>query len=182
MRHKRVRIAIQDSRHYVDRSWRRKRLAPGDHLVEHAAEAPDICARIDLHASGLFGRHVVRGAEHHADCGVDEILSRRHRIALERMPFAAEFRETEIKHFNDPIVTQHDVVRLDIAMDDTDRVRRRERACDLNADVERLVRPEWSFSNSITQRFAVDELRGDKVLGVDLVYFVDGENVWVVQR
>ena len=50
--------------------------------------------------------------------------------------FASEFCETEVENFNDAIVPQHDVVRLDVAMNDADAVSRGERAGDLNADVE----------------------------------------------
>ena len=34
--------------------------------------------------------------------------------------FTSEFRETKVEHFNDAVVTQHDVVRLDVAMNDAD--------------------------------------------------------------
>ena len=35
--------------------------------------------------------------------------------------------------------------------------------------------------NSLAQGFAVDEFSGDELFGIDLVDFVDGENVWVVE-
>jgi hypothetical protein len=42
-------------------------------------------------------------------------------------------------------VPEHDVVRLDVAMDDADAVSRAQCAGDLNADVERVTGIEWSF-------------------------------------
>ena len=39
-----------------------------------------------------------------------------------------------------------------------------------------------TFSDALAQCFAVDKLSGDELFGVDLVDFVDGENVWVVER
>ena len=39
-----------------------------------------------------------------------------------------------------------------------------------------------AFSDPVAQCFAVDVLGGDEVFGIDLVDFVDGENVWMVER
>ena len=38
--------------------------------------------------------------------------------------FTSEFCETKVENFNDAVVTQHDVVRLDVAMNDADAVGR----------------------------------------------------------
>ena len=40
--------------------------SPGQHLVEHAAERPDVAAPVGRLPSRLFGTHVRRGAQHHA--------------------------------------------------------------------------------------------------------------------
>ena len=68
---KRLGLAMQNSRHDIDRCWTGERLSTGDHFVEHTTETPDVRAGIDFQTSGLFRRHVMRGAEHHADCGIE---------------------------------------------------------------------------------------------------------------
>src|SRR5215216_3802885 len=120
-------------------------------------------------------------AEHHANPGVDEVLSRRHGIGFSGGSFATEFGETKVEHFYDAVMTQHDVVRLDVAMDDADGVSCVKCAGHLNADVERFARCESAFSDAIAQCIAVDELGGDELLGIDLVDFVDSKNVWMVE-
>src|SRR5215207_6552497 len=96
-------------------------------------------------------------AEHHAYACVDHVLSRRHGISLECLAFATEFGETKVEHFHDTVVTQHDVVRLDIAMHDADGVSRRKRAGHLNADVECLAGCQSACSDARAQRVPVDE-------------------------
>ena len=44
----------------------RERRRAGQHLVEHAAERPDVAALVDRPSARLLGAHVRRGAEQHA--------------------------------------------------------------------------------------------------------------------
>ncbi len=92
-----------------------------------------------------------------------------------------EFSETEIEHLNDAVAAQHDVVGFDVAMNDADGVRGGKCARDLDSDVDNVGAGERSASDPVAQRFAVDELRDDEMLCVDLVDLVDRENVWMVQ-
>src|ERR1051326_1689916 len=66
-------------------------------------------------------------------------------------------------------------------MNDTDAVRGRKRTGDLDSDFECFNNCEGASSNSIAQRVAVDELRGDELFGIDLVDLVDGQNVWMIE-
>ncbi len=160
-----------------------KRLLSGDHLVEHTAKAPDIGPSVDFKSARLFGRHVLRCAQHHADFGFEEVLSGRHGIGLGRsLALRSQFGQTEIEDFNDAVMTQHDVVWLDVAMDDPDGVSGAKCAGDLDADVERVARFEGAHSDSVAQRVTVDEFGGDEMFGIDLVDLVDRQNVWMVER
>ena len=106
----------------------------------------------------------MRSSEHHADAGVDHVLSRRHGISFEYLAFAtAEFGETKVEHFHDAVVTQHDVVGLDIAMNDADGVSRGKGAGDLDADVEGVAGGESGSSDATAECVAVDELGGDEL-------------------
>ena len=75
--------------------------------------------------------------------------------------------------FARPSLRHQNVVRLQIAVHDAGRVRRRQAAGDLGRDVERLPQPEPGAA----QRLAVDELADD----VALADVVDRDDVRVAQ-
>ena len=64
-----------DLRHGASREHR----PAGQHLVEHAAERPDVRPRIDVPARHLLRAHVASGADDEADLGdrLDRLLARR---------------------------------------------------------------------------------------------------------
>jgi hypothetical protein len=91
--------------------------ASGQHFVDETPEAPDVGPRVDGHAARLFRRHILSGAEHHAclrvrlECrGCARVVSLRVR--------QRQFRNAEIEHFDLPVPPHHDVLRLDVAMND----------------------------------------------------------------
>ena len=47
-------------------------------------------------------------------------------------------RETEVEHLHEPVAAEHDVLGLDVAMDDAGCVRRAEGSRDLRADLDHL--------------------------------------------
>ena len=60
-------VVAHDGRKDVRDRVADERSVPGDHFVQHHAERPDVGAAIDLAALGLFGRHVRRGTDDHAE-------------------------------------------------------------------------------------------------------------------
>ena len=116
-------------------------LAAGEHLVQHAAERPDVGALVDRFAARLFGAHVRRGAENHA-----RRVSRRPSSSAtadgRRVESATDgFGQTEVEHLHRRRRRELDVGRLQIAVDDAlarapPRARRRSAARS-----QRLVRP-----------------------------------------
>ena len=77
--------------------------------------------------------------------------------------FASEFGETEVENFHDAIAAKHDVVGLDVAMDDADAVSGAKGTGDLNSDVDRFARLERRCPYSLAQCFAVDEFGCDEL-------------------
>ena len=59
-----IRIALEDADERVGHRVALERRAPGQHLVEHASECPDVGAVVDRLATRLLRTHVGRRAEH----------------------------------------------------------------------------------------------------------------------
>ena len=115
----------------VPLEWRAAR----DHLVKHNPKTENVAARINLPATGLFGRHVLHCAHHQAGGNVHVLGSSRLR---RRLLLFGEFGQTKIQHLYVAVVAQHDVFRLDVAMDDSCFVRSCQSAGDLDCDIECL--------------------------------------------
>src|SRR5882724_1772204 len=92
-----------------------------------------------------------------------------------------EFGKTEVQDFYDTIPADHDVLWLHVAMDDARFVCRRQRVCDLNANLEHFIQPQLRARKMMAQRFALDVFSGNEMSGVGLSDLVDGENVRMVQ-
>src|SRR5215467_6972361 len=90
--------------------------AARDHLVKHNAKTENVAARINLLATRLFGRHVLHCAHHKAGGNVHVLGS----SCLGRsLLLLGELGQTKVEHLYVAVVAQHDVFRLDVAMDDS---------------------------------------------------------------
>ena len=113
------------------RRRRDERRLAGEHLEEHARERVDVGPLIDDAAGRLFGTHVLRRADHHADHRRDlrAVLFRRRRAQRSRDAEVGDQRHA---------VEQQDVLGLDVAVDEILLVRVRERSGDLTGQPQRL--------------------------------------------
>ena len=127
--------------------------SPIEQLERDAADRVDIAARIRWPALTLLRRHVLRRSEHRAGRGQHEALFE---IAEQ------DLREPEVEHLDDlavRMIREHQVVRLEIAMDDAREVRVVQRICDLREDAERhRDRQRAARLEQRTQRRALDVL------------------------
>src|SRR5205085_2944050 len=98
------------------------------------------------------------------------------------LSFSRELGETKVEDFHDAVATQHDVVGLYVAMNDTEAVSGGKRASDLNGNVDCFAWWKRGEADAVPKSFAVDELSGDELFGVDLVDLIDREDVWMVER
>ena len=133
-----VRLVPQDAGHRLLR-----RVGPIDgrarqHLVEHAAECPDVRALVDRLAPHLLGRHVRGRADDHARLR----LVRRHRRRLvgRRCQRCSRLGEPEVEHLDEAVGADLHVARLEIAMHDAALVGVVERLCNLPGDAGCLVK------------------------------------------
>ena len=167
-----ARLALQ----HIHRVLARAGLRGGQHLVEQAAEGVDVRQRIGGLAGRLLGRHV--GGRADRDVGAGEGGAGGQIEIL---------RDPEVEHLDEVRlvvpVHQHDVGRLQIAVDDLGRVRRLQRARDLRRHQESpLDRQRPVLEDQILEVDAVEELhdeveravgRGPRIGHVDDVRVAD---------
>ncbi len=110
-----------------------KRRASGQHLVEHAPECPHVGAHVHVLALHLLGTHVARGAEDDARRG--DRVGR----AVARRGGPRRLGEAEVDQLHPSVGRQHDVRRLQVAMDDPLAMCLLEPGDDLRRDADCLV-------------------------------------------
>src|ERR1044071_10177990 len=119
----------------------------------------EVGARVDDRlAADLLGREVVRRADGRA--GTPQ---RTGGVAA-----AGERGHAEVEHFHAVVAAQHDVLRLDVAVDDPRLVRGDERARYAGRNRDRVRGRQRPAREALAQRLAFDVLAGDVVdAGVD---------------
>jgi hypothetical protein len=105
---------------------------PGGHLVNDDAKAPDIGAGIDREAVTLFRRHVSLRAD---DDAVRSVGANERAWKLGTCPGG----NTEVDDLDQAVGTQHDVIGLDVAVDDTCLVCGRQAISDLQRNGDELA-------------------------------------------
>ena len=88
--------------------------------------------------------------------------------------------QPEVQHLHVAVGAHHDVLRLDVAVDDAARAP--PRAPRRPAGDESISSSLSGRRDQVAQRPALDELRGDEVRAVQLADVVDGDDVRVVER
>src|SRR5207302_3731532 len=77
---------------------------------------------------------------------------------------------------------QHDVFRLDVAMDYSRGVGGLQRAGHLNRHVENLRQAHSRECQGLLQGEPIDEFSGDEVRAICLANLMDGDDVWMIKR
>ena len=162
----------------------RKRLLAGQHLVEHAAECPDVGSLVHRFATRLLGGHVRGGAQNHAgergrrtqhgrrELRQDARSSRR----LERLG------EPKVQYLDRTIGPHFDVRRFEIPVDDAFFMRGFERLGDLTRDRQRLIERDGALRQTIRQRGSLDQFQHERRHVAGFFETVEGRDMRVVQR
>ena len=164
-----------------------KGAAPRQHLVQHAAECPDVAALVSLSSFRLLRGHVRGCSEDDARAGQHgrardgrrlRTAGRAHRVLLG----CQRLREPEIQHLHSPVRAQFDVRGLEIAMDDALLVRGFKSFRDLFRDRQCFVERDRPASNALRQIVALDEFHHERRDASALFQAVDGRDVRMIQR
>ena len=145
-----------------------KRLLACQHFIEHRPEREDIRPCVGFFPFDLLGRHVLEGAENGPLLGQRRGRRRQHRRRA-RGRRRATLRETEIEELGDrrpAAAQQHDVARLEVAMDDARPVRGGERVGNLDGHLQGVLEGHRPFLlQPLLERLALEILHDEKVDG-----------------
>ena len=132
-------------------------------LVGDDSGGVEVGARVDVLAERLLGRHVVGGPER--DAGLGQRVAGAAGLGL---GVAHQLGDAEVEELDDVAllvrgagVDEHDVVGLEIAVDDALAVRVRQRLQHLPHDDERARRPD-ALLGDLAERAPRDELHGEE--------------------
>ncbi len=92
------------------------------------------------------------------------------------------FRQTEIEDLGASIARQHDVFRLQIAMHDAGRVRRREGRGDLPGEIEQPAQRQGPALENLAQRFALDQFRDNESEAILFADIVNRDDIRMIER
>ena len=138
----------------------------GQQLIKDQAHREDVGTLVEILAQGLLRRHVVHGADQGAGLG--------HAVAFEGAG------QAEIHHQHPAGLVAHDVLRLQVAVNDACAVRGFERAAGLLHDLDRFLGSKFSLLlHQAAQVLTLDELHGDELHAVGLAQVVDPDDVLV---
>ena len=146
-----------------------KRQAAGQHFVQHDADRVDVGARVGAVALGLLGADIM----HRADGLVADGLALR----------AGEAGDAEIHHLDGTVGLQHDVLRLDVAVDDPLGMGVVQRAEHLRGEMHDLFPGQRAAAllEVFFQRDAVDILHHDILQLVGDRNVVDLDDIGMVE-
>ncbi len=147
----RPRLFVRDPPQHGRRRAGAERSMARAHEIKHASQAEEVRSMVDGLAAGLLGRHVLRRAGHDPALGETGVVDR---------PCQTEIGELDAF---DPVF-QQDIRRLDVAMNQTLRVSRREPLRRLDADAQdrlQIHRPVAvdSFLQRLTGDVGHDQVR-----------------------
>ena len=134
-------------------------LPPGGHLVEDRAERELVRAEVHGAAGGLLGRHVAHRPEHGA--GLRARDRRRHVRPAPVGLRLDQLGEAEVQDLQVAVARQHQVLGLQVAVDDAVRVRAGEGARRLRGELEELAQRQRLLRERLAQRAALHELHRD---------------------
>ncbi len=151
------------------------------HLVEDRAERELVRAEVHRLPARLLGRHVAGRAHDRSRFGRRGDRGRKDGGVLGRR--LGQLGQAEVEDLDVAVLRDHQVLGLQVPMDDAGAMRLGQSLGDLDGKIEEPARRQrLSRSEQLAERLSLDELHGDVQSAVGLADVVDGEDVGVVQR
>jgi hypothetical protein len=123
-------------------------------------------------STGLFRRHVIGGADDEARPGQPLVGVR----PLDSRG-GSQLRQTEVDDLHEPVGPDHDVLGLQVTVNDARLVRLRQARHDLPADLQGRPEGERSAVEPVAKRLSRDEFHDDVRLAVELSRLEDRDEV-----
>ena len=140
-----------------------KRQLAGEHFIEHYADGIDVGLAVGYVASRLLRSDIMHRADRLIGHGAGRLVR--------------EARDAEVGHLDGAVLKQHDVLRLDVAVDDAALVRVLQSAQHLRGEMERVLPFDDALTVDILLKGdAVDILHHDildHVAEADVVHLYD---------
>ncbi len=183
------RLVAQQGRQQLQAVLAAKCLPAGDHFVQEAAEREDVGARIHFLPLRLLRRHVGHGAENGAFLGQNGPRRGGHCGSGRRGGGVGSFRgrdrlgklgKAEIEQLDLPLLAHHDVLWLQIPVDDAAGMRLRQRIDNLGAPGQDPLQRQAALPQHRAQRPAGDVLHDDEKLAVGFANVMDGDDVGMI--
>src|SRR6185503_13680392 len=178
---RRLRVFVKYGVHRVNVVFVRERALARCHLVYHCAERKDVAAEVNALAEKLLRRHVFDRSKYHAGIRLDlndglfRAVSREPALSLD------ELRESEIQNLRVAVAADHQVLRLEVAMNDAMLVRLAKPFGDLNRDLQSVAYRQRARGDLSPQRVSLHVLHRHERLAVNFADLVDGKYVRVIQ-
>jgi len=179
-----VGLALQDLGDQVRDRLALEGPAPGQALVEDAAERPDVGALVHHASPGLLGAHVGRGAQDHSGLGRRVAHGgRRGQVHVRTCALGRTgFGQTEVQHLGRAGRGEHHVPGLQVPVDDPVLVGRLHLRRDLPGDFDGILEREGAPGEPVGQGLALDQFQDQVTPPVDLLHPVDPGDVGVGER
>src|SRR5206468_11952396 len=120
-------LFLQNRRHHLAWCVAGEWHMAGYHFVKHHAKTPNVSGCINLRTARLLRRHITNGPQYRTQTGVSEC---RRSCPVRRSLGEGGFGKlcnAKVEHFHVSVRPEHDVLRLDVAMDNSRLVRGGER-------------------------------------------------------
>ena len=170
-RHRRG-VAVEDGRERVRPRASFESAPPAQHLVEHRPKGEDVRPRVCRPPAELLRRDVPRRP--HPRPSVRLCPGRLLSAAVVRR--LRQTREAEVEELDVSLADEEEVLRLQVPVDDTVRVRRREGLRDLATDLDRLADGHRTPREPLAQCLAVQQLEDDVRAALVCSDVVDGQD------
>ena len=157
-----------------------ERALTGRELEEHDSKREDVASVVDRLALSLFRRHIGRRAYDKPFFG--QILWRRNSCGVGPIRTLRQLRQPEVEHLDSAVGRDDHIARLQVAVSDSDFVRRCERVSYLYRYLEQPLDWHPAVTNQFDEAVPFHELHGEQEHVSIFLNAVDDCDVWVGER